>query len=120
MIADNEATEVIDNQTYGATIDTYEDKVKVGYKLDSVNVPLTITEVEENNVIKVYYVTDEAQKHHVKGEKQTHKATHCRTSRIRHHRNSKTTRTENRRTVARGSAGGWGDGSQMVMRSMVG
>ena len=46
---------------YADVINTYEDKVKPGYKLDRAEVPFTVTEVEENNVIRVYYVTDDAQ-----------------------------------------------------------
>ena len=38
-------------------VNGYEDKNIVGYKLDKVeNDPLTITAVEANNVMKVYYV----------------------------------------------------------------
>lgn len=41
---------------YHDIINSYEDKVKPGYKFDKTeNKPLTITEIIENNVIKVYY-----------------------------------------------------------------
>ena len=41
---------------YHDVINSYEDKVKPGYKFDKTeNKPLTITEIVENNVIKVYY-----------------------------------------------------------------
>ena len=47
---------------YGETITTYEDKVTAGYKLATVeNLPLVVTENEETNVIKVYYVIDDGQ-----------------------------------------------------------
>ena len=60
-VIDDSKTEVIE-ATYQDIISTYTDKVELGYKLDKVDsVPLTITELEENNVIKVYYVTDESQ-----------------------------------------------------------
>ena len=47
---------------YGDLIDTYEDKVKTGYRLNKVEIlPMTVTENLSNNVIRVYYVTDDAQ-----------------------------------------------------------
>ena len=47
---------------YGAKIEGYEAKLETGYKLGKTeNLPLTISEDEAKNVIKVYYVTDEAQ-----------------------------------------------------------
>ena len=45
--------------TYQDKITEYEDKNITGYKLEKVeNTPLTITEVVENNIIKVYYIKD--------------------------------------------------------------
>ena len=47
--------------TYEDIINTYEDKVRDGYRLEKiVNMPLQITEVAENNVIDVYYVRKDA------------------------------------------------------------
>ena len=44
---------------YQSTIDSYTDKNITGYKFDKTeNLPLTITENADNNVIKVYYVKD--------------------------------------------------------------
>ena len=44
---------------YQSTIDNYTDKNITGYKFDKTeNLPLTITENADNNVIKVYYVKD--------------------------------------------------------------
>lgn len=41
---------------YGEVIDTYTTKLKDGYALDRTeNLPLTITEIVEDNVIKIYY-----------------------------------------------------------------
>ena len=55
-VKDENATESY-TATYQDVIKTYEDKVKDGYRFDKTeNLPLTITEVPENNVIKVYYV----------------------------------------------------------------
>ena len=60
-VIDSSKTEVI-VATYQDVISTYTDKVEVGYKLDRVEtIPFTVTENEEINVIKVYYVTDESQ-----------------------------------------------------------
>ena len=43
--------------TYGDVIDTYEDKVKEGYRLEKiVNMPLIVSENIESNVINVHYV----------------------------------------------------------------
>ena len=43
--------------TYQDVINTYTDKNITGYKLEKTeNLPLTVSEVEANNVIKVYYV----------------------------------------------------------------
>ena len=48
--------------TYMDKITTYTDKVLPGYKiLTTANFPLTIGVNEENNVIKIYYVTDNSQ-----------------------------------------------------------
>ena len=45
--------------TYQDVISTYTDKNITGYKLEKTeNLPLTVSEVETNNVIKVYYVKD--------------------------------------------------------------
>ena len=56
---DNKATET-KAAVYGTEISTYTDKVKTGYKLEKTeNLPLTVSENPENNVIKVYYVKDE-------------------------------------------------------------
>jgi len=47
---------------YEDVISTYPDKVKTGYKLEKEeNLPLTITEKESNNIIKIYYVIDDSQ-----------------------------------------------------------
>ena len=56
-----EKTDVIES-TYQDVISTYTDKNITGYKLDHVDgIPLTITENEETNIIKVYYVPDPEQ-----------------------------------------------------------
>ena len=53
---DEELTETVLKNKKGQIIDTYNDKVKQGYGLEKTeNLPLTISEIEENNVIKVYY-----------------------------------------------------------------
>jgi len=58
-VIDSSKTDVYTG-TYLDTINSYTDKVITGYKLDKTeNVPLTISEVESNNVIKVYYIKDE-------------------------------------------------------------
>ena len=45
--------------TYLDKVNTYTDKNITGYKLEKTeNLPLTVSEVEDNNVIKVYYVKD--------------------------------------------------------------
>ncbi len=45
--------------TYKDRITTYTDKNKTGYRLDKTeNLPLTVTEDEDSNVIRVYYVKD--------------------------------------------------------------
>ena len=57
-VIDSSLTETINNQTYGSQVSAYTDKVKTGYTLDVVE-PITIGTGE--NVLKVYYVTDETQ-----------------------------------------------------------
>ena len=55
-VLEAESSVVTDGNQKGKIIDSYEEKVKEGYKLDKVeNLPLTITENELENVIKVYY-----------------------------------------------------------------
>ena len=55
-VKDENATESY-TATYQDVIEDYEDKLKDGYRFDKTeNLPLTVTEVPENNVIKVYYV----------------------------------------------------------------
>ena len=47
---------------YETVISTYPDKKEVGYKLEKTeNLPLTVSEDKNKNVINVYYVTDENQ-----------------------------------------------------------
>ena len=59
-ILEKDLSVVIGKNSKGKIIDTYEEKAKEGYKLEKVeNLPLTITEDEEKNIIKVYYVADE-------------------------------------------------------------
>ncbi len=56
---DEKLTEVVDKNQKGKIIDTYTDKNKDGYKLDEVkNFPLTISENQTKNIIKIYYVKD--------------------------------------------------------------
>ena len=58
----NEDESLIETKSakYNDVINTYTDKVKTGYKLQKVeNLPLTIG--VENNIINVYYVTDNTQ-----------------------------------------------------------
>ena len=58
---DNSKTES-SNAKYETVISTYPDKKEVGYKLEKTeNLPLTVSEDKNKNVIKVYYVTDETQ-----------------------------------------------------------
>ena len=58
---DNSKTES-SNAKYETVISTYPDKKEVGYKLEKTeNLPLTVSEDKNKNVIKVYYVTDENQ-----------------------------------------------------------
>ena len=55
---DNKKTETIE-ATYGDVIESYTDKNITGYRLEKTeNLPLTVSENSENNVIKVYYVKD--------------------------------------------------------------
>ena len=57
---DNSLTEIVNNQTFNDEITSYPDKIKAGYKLEKVEtLPLTITTGE--NLIKVFYVTDDSQ-----------------------------------------------------------
>ena len=57
-VIDSDKTDII-NATYQDEITEYTDKVITGYKLDKTEGnPLTVTENEETNVIKVYYVKD--------------------------------------------------------------
>ena len=54
-ILDDAATET-DTATYEDVINSYKDKTKEGYRLDRTeNLPLTISEISENNLINVYY-----------------------------------------------------------------
>ena len=54
-VLDETKTEVL-SAKWGTTVDNYPDKIVDGYNFDRVeNSPLTISEVVENNVIKVYY-----------------------------------------------------------------
>ena len=54
-ILDNSATET-NSGLYGDVVNSYTDKVKDGYVLDKVdNLPLTISEISDNNLINVYY-----------------------------------------------------------------
>ena len=54
-ILDNSATET-NSGLYGDVVNSYTDKVKDGYVLDRVdNLPLTISEISDNNLINVYY-----------------------------------------------------------------
>ena len=56
---DNSKTET-ETATYQDVINNYEDKNITGYKLEKTeNLPLTVSEKAENNVIKVFYVKDE-------------------------------------------------------------
>ena len=67
VIDDSKTDEI--TAAYGDEITTYEDKVEDGYMLDHVDgIPLTVTENEETNIIKVYYVPDPSQ---IKGLKYT-------------------------------------------------
>lgn len=55
-VKDDTATEYAES-IYGNKIRTYLSKANIGYRLDTTqNLPLTITENEEKNVIKIYYV----------------------------------------------------------------
>src|SRR5574344_1852669 len=47
------------NAEFASIISTYSDKNITGYKLDKVEgLPLTITSISSNNIIKVYYIKD--------------------------------------------------------------
>ena len=57
-VIDNTKTETT-QATYGDEINTYTDKNIVGYKFEKTeNLPLTVSENPDSNVIKVYYVKD--------------------------------------------------------------
>ena len=57
----DESKTVTGQAEYGTTIKIYEAKIKEGYKFEKTeNLPLTITAQPSNNVIKVYYVTDQS------------------------------------------------------------
>ena len=57
---DESLTEIVGKNKKDQKIETYEDKVKAGYGLERTeNLPLTISEIEENNVIKVFYAKQE-------------------------------------------------------------
>ena len=57
-VKDDTKTEV-KQETYSNVVDSYTDKNIVGYTLEKVEgLPLTMSEVVENNVIKVFYVKD--------------------------------------------------------------
>ena len=62
----NDSQTVTSSADFESTISTYPDKNLPGYKLEKTeNFPLTISATAENNVIKVYYVTDPDQKHNL-------------------------------------------------------
>ena len=62
----NDSQTVTSSADFESTISTYPDKKLPGYKLEKTeNFPLTISATAENNVIKVYYVTDPDQKHNL-------------------------------------------------------
>ena len=54
---DESLTETLEEK-YGKTVESYTDKVKENYVLEKTeNLPLTITNDQEKNVIKIYYAT---------------------------------------------------------------
>ena len=56
---DEELTETVLKNKKGQIIDTYEGKIREGYKLDKTeNLPLEISENEVQNVIRVFYTRD--------------------------------------------------------------
>ena len=58
-VEDETATET-DTANFGETITEYEDKSKETYKLQKTeNVPLTISDTPSNNIMKIYYITNE-------------------------------------------------------------
>ena len=60
-IKDNEKTETLSAE-FESIVEEYTEKPKVGYKFSKIeNVPLKITTNPANNIIKVYYVTDDSQ-----------------------------------------------------------
>ncbi len=59
---DNSKTET-NSALFGSVINNYTDKNEEGYKFDKTeNFPLTITSDNNQNVIKVYYITDNSQR----------------------------------------------------------
>ena len=55
----DESKTVTGNAEFGSIIESYEDKVIDGYKLDKTeNKPMTITSTAANNIMKVYYIKD--------------------------------------------------------------
>ena len=60
-VIDASKTEQIES-LYNEEITSYTDNIKEGYKLDKVEgIPLTISQNEDENIIKVYYVIDPSQ-----------------------------------------------------------
>ncbi|MCL1873473.1 MAG: InlB B-repeat-containing protein, partial [Clostridiales bacterium] len=57
-IIDNDLT-FTSTAVYGSIVSIYPPQLKTGYKFDSDTVPLTITEVAADNVIKVYYIEED-------------------------------------------------------------
>ena len=59
-IKDEEKTETR-IATYGTSIEEFSNKMKYGYKYEKAeNFPLKVSEVLENNIIKIHYIPDEA------------------------------------------------------------
>ncbi len=58
-VKDESQTEIFENQTYEALIETYPDKNKTGYKWETDTAPIILD--TEGNIIKVYYIIDESQ-----------------------------------------------------------
>lgn len=60
-------TSKIGGNQKGKEVNSYEDKIKEGYLLDKVeNLPLVISEKEDENIIKVYYKKDDTQTKNLK------------------------------------------------------
>ena len=59
-VIDDTLTETINNQTYGAEVSLYTNKLKYGYRYRSDTAPIIIG--TGDNVIKVYYETDPYQR----------------------------------------------------------